>query len=78
MGLHPLHSRRSISTPKSRQRMAEREAEAAKARVSSTPSPVDPRSPVVENAEIPDAVWVVLCEFMDKIETMFTEVYVFL
>lgn len=52
------------------------EAHAAKARSSSVPtSASDVRSPV-ENAEIPDAVWFMLCEFMDKIETMFLEVCV--
>ncbi|CAE6418112.1 unnamed protein product [Rhizoctonia solani] len=59
MGLHPLHSRRSISTPKPRQRIAES------------------KSSAFENAEIPDAVWVMLCEFMDMVESMFAEVYAF-
>jgi hypothetical protein len=56
MGLHPLHSRRSISTPQPRQWIA------------------DFKSSAVENAEIPDAVWVMLCEFMAMVETMFAEV----
>ncbi|CAE6473133.1 unnamed protein product [Rhizoctonia solani] len=59
MGLHPLHSRRSISTPKPRQQIAE---------LKSSP---------VESAEIPDAVWIMLCEFMDLVESMFAEIYAF-
>ncbi|CUA66994.1 Nitrogen assimilation transcription factor nit-4 [Neurospora crassa OR74A] [Rhizoctonia solani] len=59
MGLHPLHSRRSISTPKPRQQIAES------------------KSSAFENAEIPDAVWVMLCEFIDMVESMFAEIYAF-
>lgn len=74
MGLHPLHSRRSISTPKPRQRMADREA--SRHSIMPTSESSTPVS-AVESAEIPDAVWMMLCEFMDVVESMFAEVYAF-
>ncbi|QRW12919.1 Fungal specific transcription factor domain [Ceratobasidium sp. AG-Ba] len=68
MGLHPLHSRRSISTPKHRPRDSDDKRQAPKN---------NGHTSVDTNDEIPDAVWLTLISFMDMVETMFAEVYAF-
>ncbi|KAG8736358.1 hypothetical protein FRC12_017666 [Ceratobasidium sp. 428] len=70
MGLHPLHSRRSISTPKPKHvpRVSERNSQTSQDAGG---------TPTASNEEIPDAVWFTLCEFMDMIEVMYAEVYAF-
>ncbi|KAF8608458.1 hypothetical protein BDV93DRAFT_603267 [Ceratobasidium sp. AG-I] len=84
MGLHPLHSRRSISTLKPRQRSSERDTSAFIPKNRPAPPPSSDThggagngAPTIENEEIPDAVWFMLCEFMVMVDTMFTEVYAF-